>query len=107
MDDFTNLIKTEIKRQYKSVRKFSVFVGIPQTTIASTLKNGVDCTAFGTIIKICKALGLPLYDLFSDSNALVLIKKFNALDDFGKHTVNTIIQMEYERCAGTSSNKII
>ena len=29
MDDLTKLIKTEIKKQFRSVRQFSLFIGIP------------------------------------------------------------------------------
>ena len=60
MDVLTDLISTEIKRQYKSVRKFSQAIDIPQTTLASAIKNGVSGTAYETIVKICKALNIQL-----------------------------------------------
>ena len=34
VDSITKLIKTEIKRQYKSVRKFSEESGIPYSTLS-------------------------------------------------------------------------
>ena len=77
MDVLTNMISTEIKRQYKSVRRFSQAVNIPQTTLASTLKNGVSGTAYETVVKICKALDIQLvnyrFPLHVDDNALKML----------------------------------
>lgn len=32
------------------------------------------------------------------SEQKLLLKKFDSLDDMGKHTVNTILNLEYKRC---------
>ena len=60
MDELTLLIKQEIKKQYRSVRQFALHVGIAQTTVVSALKNGVSGTGFATVMKICKALNIPV-----------------------------------------------
>jgi hypothetical protein len=33
-----------------------------------------------------------------------LLEKYNALDDMGKHTVNTVLEMEYNRCKQLINN---
>ena len=62
MDELTLLIKQEIKKQFRSVRQFAFSVGIAQTTVVSALKNGVSGTGFSTVMKICKALDIQVFD---------------------------------------------
>lgn len=63
MDSITNLIKAEIKRQYKSVRQFSEKSGIPYSTLSNCLSKGIGGTAYDTVIKICNLLNLKhIYD---------------------------------------------
>ena len=103
MDVLTNLISTEIKKQYKSVRKFSMTVGIAQTTIVSALKNGVGGTSFSTVMKICEALNIKMVTYSTpfliDSNWDSLLNLYNSLDDKGRHTVDVVLNMEYQRCS--------
>ena len=81
MDILTETIKTEIKRQFKTVRSFSQQIGIPQTTISSILKNGVGGTGYDTIVKICKELNVEIvnYDfpIHIDENSLKIIADKN------------------------------
>ena len=58
MDTITQLIKTEIKRQYKSVRQFSEKSGIPYSTLSNALTRGVGGTSYETVIRICNLLQL-------------------------------------------------
>lgn len=102
MDILTETIKTEMKRQFKTVRSFSQQIGIPQTTISSILKNGVGGTGYDTIVKICKTLNIQLvnYDfpIHIDDNCLKIIDIYNKLDERGKHTVRAILKVERDRC---------
>ena len=108
MDVLTDLISTEIKRQYKSVRKFSQAIDIPQTTLASAIKNGVSGTTYETIVKICKALNIQLinykFPIYVDDNSLRMLDIYNKLDDKGRHAVRAILKMEYERCSSDLSD---
>ena len=63
MENLTELIASEIKKQYKSVRRFAMHIGIPQTTLFSVLKNGISGTAFDTVVKICQTLGINVINL--------------------------------------------
>ena len=58
LDSITKLIKSEIKRQYKSVRQFSEKSGIPYSTLSNALSKGIGGTSYDTVIKICKLLNL-------------------------------------------------
>lgn len=104
MDELTILVTEEIKKQYKSVRRFAMELGIPQTTLVSALKNGIGGTSFDTVMKILNALNIKLTDLETpislDSETVELIKKLGELDPFGVHTVKVIIDVEHKRCKG-------
>ena len=75
MDNLTTIVRDEISRQYRSVRQFAFAVGVPLSTINSALHNGVGGSSFDTVMQICK------------------------LDDYGRHTVASVMQVEYERCS--------
>lgn len=102
MDEFTQLIKKNIKLKYSSTKKFAEDIGIPQTTIVSAIKNGVGGTAFTTVCKMCKALGIKIvngiYPVAVNDNTRRLIEKLSKLDEKGIHTVTTVLEMEYIRC---------
>ena len=102
MENLTDLIASEIKRQYHSVRKFALHMNIPQTTLFSILKNGIGGTAYETVVKICSELNIELVNHASavkmDENTLSVIQKYNFLDDIGIYTINAVLDAEYERC---------
>lgn len=102
MDELTMLIKQEIKKQYRSVRQFAMSVGIAQTTVVSALKNGVSGTSFSTVMKICKALNIEVFNhsvpLIMTDEIITMIKKYNALDKLAEHTIQTVLNVEYDRC---------
>lgn len=107
MDELTMLIKHEIKKQYKSVRQFAISVGIAQTTVVSALKNGVSGTSFSTVMKICKALNIEVFNhsvpLVMNENVATILKKYNALDKIAEHTLLTVLDAEYNRCISQSN----
>jgi len=102
MNNLTILIKQEIKRQYKSARRFALSIGMPPTTLASTLKNGVEGTSFDTILKICEALDIHFIEdsipIKFTERSLNLIKKYETLDSVGKHTIDAVLSAEFSRC---------
>ena len=58
MDNLTRIIRSEISKQYRSVRQFAFAVGVPLSTVNSALHNGVGGSSFDTVLQICKALGI-------------------------------------------------
>ena len=111
MDSITNLIKSEIKRQYKSLRQFSEQSGIPYSTLSNALTKGIGGTSYDTVVKICDLLNLKqLYD----TEVLMFNEQFHeigtmlaALDEQGVHTVKTILTLEYNRCTDKQSEPAI
>ena len=102
METITQLIKTEIKKQYKSVRQFSEKSGIPYSTLSNALSKGIGGTSYETVIKICNLLNLkqaydadltvcnePCYEIFT---------MLSSLDERALHTLKTILSVEHERC---------
>ncbi len=59
------ILKTEILRQYRSVRQFAIEMGIPYSTLVTALERGIDGMAYGTVIKICDKLHLNPVDFSS------------------------------------------
>ena len=102
MDSITILIRDEIKRQYKSVKKFSEVSGIPYSTLSNALTKGVGGTSYDTVIKICKLLNLKhVYDvditIFNDQ-FYEICSMLSRLDDKGVHAVRAVLTLEYNRC---------
>ena len=107
MDVITKLIKSEIKKQYKSVHKFSKSSGIPYSTLANALTKGIGGTSYDTVTKIFKLLNLK--DKTDCSESIFgnqfdeLSVMFAALDDHAVQTVKDVLCSEFERCSGTLS----
>ena len=109
MDNITQLIKTEIKKQYKSVRKFSEKSGIPYSTLSNALSKGVGGTSYETVIKICNLLNLKhAYDadltVFNE-HCYEIYTMLTALDEQAVHTLKTVLSIEYERCTKSKKSK--
>lgn len=58
-----NKLKSYILSKYKSVNEFSQETGIPQSTVATIFKRGVNNSSVGSIIKICTALNISTDEL--------------------------------------------
>ena len=105
MNDLSSIIRDEIKKQYKSIRQFSLISGIPQTTLVSAVKNGISGTAYETVVKICSLLHIELvnYDthIVMTDDVINMINMFNSLDEKGEHAVMAFMTMEFERSNGT------
>lgn len=102
MNELTDLIRSEIKRQYKSVLKFSEASGIPYSTLSNALSKGIGGTSYDTVIKVCNLLNLKqVYDcevtMFNEKFYNICSMLMD-LDEQGVHTVETILALEHDRC---------
>ena len=95
MDNLTRIVKTEISRQYKSVRQFAFAVNIPLSTINSALHNGIGGSSFDTVVQICQTLGIKAIS----SDASFYLTEDTQLDDYGRHTIASVMKVEYDRCS--------
>ena len=111
MDLLTMAIKNEIRTQYRSVRKFSIAVGIPQSTIVSALHNGIGGTSYDTVLKICRKLSINLFEyspLYNTSHkGMSLITAYSQLDEKGRYVVDAILDVELERCGGFTYDAMV
>jgi len=110
MDSITNLIKTEIKRQYKSVRQFSEKSGIPYSTLSNALSKGIGGTSYDTVIRICNLLNLKhIYDadltIFNEQ-FYDICQMLSELDEQGVHTVRTVLTIEHNRCTQSNNGQV-
>ena len=103
MDNLTRIIRSEISKQYRSVRQFAFAVGVPLSTVNSALHNGVGGSNFDTVLQMCKALGIKALGddaaFYLTENTEELLTRYAMLDDYGRHTINAVMRVEYERCA--------
>ena len=66
------ILKTEILKQYKSVRQFAIEMEIPYSTLVTALDRGSEGMAYGTVIRMCDKLNLNPVD-FSPLNQKSLL----------------------------------
>jgi uncharacterized protein YjaZ len=52
------VLKEEILKQYKSIRKFAIEMNIPYSTMVTALERGIEGMAYGTVVRICEKLNL-------------------------------------------------
>ncbi|MBR0507810.1 MAG: hypothetical protein IJJ86_04300 [Clostridia bacterium] len=101
MDELTKLIKTEIKKQFRSVRQFSMYIGVPQSTIVTALQKGIGGTSFETIMQICKVLDIKPVpgdeSVFLDGERRELLERYTKLDAEGKKAVRALTAIELLR----------
>lgn len=106
MDKLTKMVRTEIARQYKSVRQFSFAVNIPLSTINSALHNGIGGSSFDTVVQICQALGIKSLSadasFYLTEETQTLFDQYSQLDDYGRHTIKSVMKVEYDRCTELS-----
>lgn len=101
MDELTKLIKKEIKRQFRSVRQFSMYIGVPQSTIVTALQKGIGGTSFETIMRICEVLDIKMVSgdkpIFMDGEKRELLERYSQLDAQGRQTVRAVAAVELLR----------
>lgn len=101
MKQLTALIKSEIKKQYRSVRQFSIAIGVPQSTIVTSLQKGISGTAFETVLLMCKVLDIkPVQGedmLFMNAEHRELIDRYTNLDEKGRQAVRALVALETVR----------
>ena len=96
MDNLTRIVKTEISRQYKSVRQFAFAVNIPLSTINSALHNGIGGSSFDTVG--IKAISSDA-SFYLTEDTQQLLDQYAQLDDYGRHTIASVMKVEYDRCS--------
>ena len=111
MDELTKLIKAEIKKQFRSVRQFSMYIGIPQSTLVTAIQKGVGGTSFETIMHICEVLNIKPVSgdrtVFLDHEKRELLDRYTRLDNGGKQAVRAVAAMELLRVTDAEAYKAL
>lgn len=95
-----------------SVRAFAEKCGLPESTVYTILKKGAGKANVNNVIAMCKTLGITVEQLdemskgITSNAAQILLSdnetehlhKYRSIDNRGKHTVDTVLEMEYIRC---------
>lgn len=104
MNDLSELVLKEIKKQYKSVKSFAKELDIPHTTLVSALKKGIGSTAYVTVSKILDALSIKRTDddmhIVMTDDVKNLMNMYSSLDEKGAHAVMAFTAMEFNRSKG-------
>ncbi|MEV2910969.1 helix-turn-helix transcriptional regulator [Paenibacillus larvae] len=74
-----------------AIEKIAARFGLKKSNIIE--ENGMD-------------LPLTKVDKLNESSAQEFLRKYNSLDEKGKHTVNTVLNIEYSRCIELSLEPI-
>ena len=95
--NLTELINEEIKKNYKSLKSFANELGVPYTTLISSLKHGVENTSFLLVSQICNKLNISICNIENQmltKEHIHILDKYNKLSDAGKTAINAIFKME-------------
>ena len=106
-----NNIKKIRELQKLTQKELGNMLGVTDAAIG-LWENGKRDPSYETLLKIGEALNCSVSDLMSDTletrlmaTESPIVKKYNALDSYGKKLVNAILDMEYERCTGKAKRE--
>lgn len=111
MSNLSELVKTEIKRQYKSIYRFSEVTGIPYSTLSHAISKGFGGTAYETVLKICNTLNIR--QVYSEDVLMInerfgyMLEKLARLDERGINTLEAVLQVEYNRCVAENNEPVL
>lgn len=79
--------------------------GVPASTLSSIINRNNDRIAIEMMLRICKVLECDIEEYVNSMRDTppervpeLFAKKYNSLDLYGKDLVNTVLDMEYNRC---------
>ena len=104
MDTIENKLKELILTKYKSLREFTLKIGMPYSTFDTILKRGVGKANIINILKICNELDISadklangiieynnvkkdIYSINLSKEEKTLLENYNKLNKFGKNKV--------------------
>ncbi len=102
---FGKLLKQKLEDRRIKQTELSEAVGIPKTTLSSIINRDNTRIDIETFLRICRYLGCDPNEFaeeFDESSRHPLprhfAEKYNAIDDYGRELVATVLDKEYERC---------
>ena len=106
---FGEKLLRKLKEKNVTQAKLCEQAGIPPTTLSSMIKRNVDKVDIDVFLKICKALDCNPEEFYNECNPSKITpsfeRKYNKIDDYGRKTVDAVLNSEYERCINTESQE--
>ncbi len=99
MEETTKLVREEIQRRYGSLMGFSRASSIPYSTLTHLMNRGIEHSSHGVAMQVLELLEIHSAERPLTADAREILRKIGCLDERGLHTVQTVLQMEYDRCA--------
>jgi len=79
-------LKEYILKQYKSLRRFCLYIDVPYSTIDNMLKKKLDQSSVSTVIKVCDSLNIDLEALLQGQ----LVEKPFSIDSISTKEISLI-----------------
>lgn len=106
---FGEKLLRKLKEKNVTQAKLCEQAGIPPTTLSSMIKRNVDKVDIDVFLKICKALDCNPEEFYNECNPSKITpsfeRKYNKIDDYGRKTVDAVLNSEYERCINTEGQE--
>ena len=79
---------------------------VPEQTIpkSSLIREFIGGSSFDTVVQICRTLGICALgeeNIHLTEDTQRILDQYAKLDDYGRHTIASVIQVEYDRCTKT------
>ena len=104
------LLKSHILKQYRTVKDFSVAIGLPYTTIDGILRRGVMNTRVENMIRVCQFLGISLDALVAGRIEPYSDRPSFSIDDVSaasdKETVDFVLNRHAQRAESAETTKV-
>ena len=101
------LLKSYILKQYRTVKDFSVAIGLPYTTIDGILRRGVMNTRVENMIRVCQFLGISLDALVAGRiDDVSALEKYHNLPASDKETVDFVLNRHAQRAESAETTKV-
>lgn len=102
---FGQLLKQKMDEKGIRQAELSEATGIPKTTLSGMITRDISKIEIELFLKICKVLDCDpeeFYDEYVKIKQKPLppsfIEKYNAIDDSGRKMVDTVLELEFDRC---------
>ncbi|MBR1592421.1 MAG: helix-turn-helix transcriptional regulator [Ruminococcus sp.] len=97
----------EFKRQKGfSNAKLAEISGVNISTVEKIMSGRIQNPQILTVVALCRAVGCSLDDIMDITQGtdfsveeMLYIEKIRSLDDYGKKAVESVLDVEYERCS--------
>jgi hypothetical protein len=89
-------LKEMIIEKYGTIRSFSASIDLPNSTVMSMLRRGVNNTGIDNVLKVCHALGISAEEL-ADGRITPVVKESKEIDLADVVTYNESLTVDGEK----------